>query len=46
MDVDERTAAASCEYEGDTYYFCSQRCKDKFADDPEMYVSRKESSQT
>lgn len=46
MDVDERTAAAQYEYEGDTYYFCSQKCKDKFESDPEMYVSRLDSSQT
>jgi len=46
MDVDERTAAATYEYEDDTYYFCSQQCKDKFVTDPERYVSRQESSQS
>ena len=46
MDVDERTAPFQLEYEGDTYYFCSERCKDKFADDPESYVSRLDSSQS
>lgn len=44
MDVDERTAPAKYDYEGDTYYFCSERCKTKFEDDPESYVSRQESS--
>ena len=44
MEVDERTAPATYDYEGDTYYFCSQRCKEKFAGDPESYVSRQESS--
>jgi P-type Cu+ transporter len=44
MDVDEKTAAARLEYEGDTYYFCSEQCKNKFAADPESYVSRKQSS--
>jgi Cu+-exporting ATPase len=46
MEVDERTAAASYEYEDDTYYFCSEKCKNKFVDDPESYVSRLESSQS
>lgn len=46
MDVDEATAAAKTEYAGDTYYFCSQGCKEKFEADPENYVSRSEASQT
>ena len=44
MEVDERTAPAQYDYEGDTYYFCSERCKNKFVGDPESYVSRLESS--
>ena len=44
MDVDPKTAAASFEYESDTYYLCSENCKNKFVTDPESYVSRKESS--
>lgn len=46
MDVDERTAAATAEYEGDIYYFCSEVCKNKFENDPEKYVSRTDASQT
>jgi Cu+-exporting ATPase len=46
MDVDERTAPATTEYEDDTYYFCSEECKRKFEADPERYVSRTEASQT
>lgn len=46
MDVDERTAAATSEYEGDTYYFCSEECKQKFDADPESYVSRTDASQS
>jgi YHS domain-containing protein len=46
MDVDEHTATATYEYEDDTYYFCSEKCKNKFIDDPESYVSRLESSQS
>ena len=44
MDVDEGTAPQQYDYEGDTYYFCSEKCKNKFVDDPESYVSRLESS--
>jgi Cu+-exporting ATPase len=46
MDVDKRKAAATTEYEGDTYYFCSVKCKEKFEADPERYVSRTDASQS
>jgi Cu+-exporting ATPase len=46
MDVDEQSAAATTEYEGDTYYFCSEVCKNKFVADPERYVSRTDASQS
>ena len=46
MDVEPRTAAARTEYEGDTYYFCSLACKERFESDPESFVSRVESSQS
>lgn len=38
MQVDEDTAAESSEYEGQTYYFCSEVCKSTFDEDPENYV--------
>jgi Cu+-exporting ATPase len=46
MDVEPSSAAATCEYADDTYYFCSPKCKEKFEQDPERYVSRAESSQS
>jgi Cu+-exporting ATPase len=46
MDVDERTAPAKVEYEGDTYYFCSEKCKERFESDPEAFVSRTDASQS
>jgi P-type Cu+ transporter len=46
MEVDEKTAAASSQYRGETFYFCSQDCKKRFDADPERYVSRSEHSQT
>jgi len=39
MRVDPKTAAASYEYQGQTYYFCSTTCKDKFVKDPHKYLS-------
>ena len=39
MEIDEKTAAATSTYQGQTYYFCSLGCKEKFAQDPEKYTS-------
>lgn len=38
MDVDEANAAATTEYQGTSYYFCAQGCKESFASDPSEYV--------
>ena len=38
MDVDEKTAAATAEYQGTTYYFCAPGCKKAFEKEPEKYV--------
>lgn len=46
MDVDEKNAAARSQYRGETFYFCSEDCKQRFDADPERYVSRSEHSQT
>jgi Cu+-exporting ATPase len=37
MEVDERKAAATSEYKGKTYYFCTPGCKKAFDADPEKY---------
>ena len=34
MQVDEQNAAGKSEYQGQTYYFCSQSCKIKFDQGP------------
>ena len=39
MLVLPESAAASYEYSGKTYYFCMAGCRDKFAADPETYLS-------
>ena len=38
MQVDEKKAAATSEYNGKTYYFCAQVCKTKFDKNPEQYT--------
>lgn len=40
MEFDENEAAATSEYEGTLYYFCAERCKEVFEEDPERYVER------
>ncbi|HEY3362895.1 MAG TPA: YHS domain-containing protein [Methanosarcina sp.] len=39
MEIDEKTAEFTSEYEGTTYYFCCASCKEKFDENPEKYVS-------
>lgn len=41
MEVDEKTAAATSTYRGQTYSFCSKRCKEKLDQAPEKYVSER-----
>ena len=38
MDVDPRTAKASCEHEGQRYYFCCGHCEQKFRAEPQRYL--------
>jgi YHS domain-containing protein len=38
MTVDEKTAPATSEYKGTTYYFCAMGCKKAFDKDPEKYL--------
>lgn len=38
MKIKKTEAAATYEYNGETYYFCSEQCKDKFAQNPEKYI--------
>ena len=40
MTVDPATAAGTFDYEGETYYFCSQSCLRKFSADPQAYLNR------
>jgi YHS domain-containing protein len=38
MEVDEKSAAATYDYQGKTYYFCSPGCQADFAKEPEKYL--------
>ncbi len=38
MDVDPATAAGKFDYQGQTYYFCNPRCRERFQADPEKYL--------
>ncbi|HJQ69237.1 MAG TPA: heavy metal translocating P-type ATPase [Blastocatellia bacterium] len=40
MNVAPERAAGSCEYKGDTYYFCSKGCLGRFQADPEKYLNK------
>ena len=44
MTVDPASAAGSVEHEGETYYFCSRHCVEKFRNDPEAFLSAAQTS--
>jgi Cu+-exporting ATPase len=39
MEIDPATAAASEEYEGQTFYFCSESCHQRFVADPQQFAA-------
>jgi len=39
MEVNEKTAPATSQYKGTTYYFCAPGCKKAFDADPEKYLT-------
>jgi Cu+-exporting ATPase len=38
MDVERDEAAGQSNFQGKTFYFCSNECKEKFDQSPEKYV--------
>jgi YHS domain-containing protein len=38
MEVEEKTAKYTSEYNGETYYFCAPGCKYMFEEEPGSYV--------
>jgi YHS domain-containing protein len=45
MTVDPNTAAEKYEYNGQTYFFCSQHCLAKFKEDPEKFLNSRTNEQ-
>lgn len=39
MMIDDETAEARSTYQGKTYYFCSEECKQAFDKDPARYTA-------
>src|SRR5205085_10933588 len=39
MSVDPAKAAGKVEHQGKAYYFCSKRCAERFAQDPEKFLA-------
>ena len=39
MQIEDSQAPAQSSYEGQTYYFCSEECREKFDANPKDYVS-------
>lgn len=40
MQIDEKQAAERSEHQGQTFYFCSSSCKQKFDQDPAQYTKK------
>lgn len=40
MEVEEEQAAARAEYHGETYYFCSDWCRQEFEKDPGEFLKK------
>ncbi|HEX7296841.1 MAG TPA: YHS domain-containing protein [Pyrinomonadaceae bacterium] len=41
MEVDEQDAAGRSQHQGQTYYFCSEDCKEKFDQNPQQYAQQR-----
>jgi len=39
MEFDKDSASASFDYKGQTYYFCSLGCRDKFVKEPDKNIA-------
>jgi Cu+-exporting ATPase len=45
MEVNPASAEAQSEYEGQSFYFCSKECKQKFDRDPQQYIDETDRAQ-
>ena len=41
MEVSEPDAAGQSQYDGETYYFCSASCKERFDQNPQQYAKQR-----
>ncbi len=39
MEVNEKSAPFTAQYDEKTYFFCSEECKQEFEEDPEEYIT-------
>jgi len=42
MKIEKADAAGQSDYEGQTFYFCSSACKEKFDANPTQYTNKSE----
>ncbi len=40
MEINKKDAVAESDYKGQTYYFCSEDCRDSFDKHPEKYAEK------
>lgn len=40
MKIDKSDAGAEAEYRGQTFYFCSEGCKEEFEKNPDKYARK------
>ena len=45
MEIEDNEAAGSATYKGETYFFCSDSCKNKFIENPASFIDKKPSSE-
>jgi P-type Cu+ transporter len=45
MEVNPASAEAQSEWGGQSFYFCSQECKERFDHEPERYIDKTDRAQ-
>ena len=40
LNVEETQSQPQAEYEGETFYFCSESCREQFDERPELYANK------
>jgi len=42
MEVTPENAACSYDFQGKTYYFCDEACRDEFSSDPAKFLEKRD----